>query len=373
MLLLSSQARASVQQRPILSLSLEEKADDDALGGGLDLMTKLCPEIGYERKSQTLTLDARYSADLVRHLPSWATSVDHRARLTLRSMLSQRAGLHAEAMVFQVADASSLPRMGVARGRFSALWAKTHAAIEVQVGRRDRGELGYDGEVAKLDGATLALGAVHTPYARFSRALSRRADLGLRARTQLFTAERALSSVASSLSGAARFWVSPNTTLVGEAGPVWFLRRGESVLLVRARGEVNYSARGWEAGLTASRDLAGATGFASEIWSEEVRAGVSRRVSEWLSLFGSAGGFRNGRAPAEDVAAYGYGASAGAEVRFGRGFSTSLSGDRVAQWDARGAALGLSRTLASLKPHGPGAVRARQQDRGGRLRGWNET
>lgn len=349
MLLLSCEARASAQQRPILSLSLEEKADDDALGGGLDLMTKLCPEIGYERKTRTQTLDARYSADFVRHLPSWASSVDHRARFRLRSMLSQRADLRAEALVFQVADASSLPRMGVARGRFSALWAKANVALEVQMERRDRGELGYEAEAAKLDGATIALGAVHTPYARFSRALSRRTDLGLRARAQLFTAEGALSSVAPSVSGIARLLISPSVTLAAEAGPVFFHRRGESVFLVRARGEVNYSVRGWDAGLTASRDLAGAAGFASEIWSEEIRAGVSRRVSEWLSLFGSGGGFRNGRAPAEEVAAYGYGASAGAEVRFGRGFSASLSGDRIAQWDARGAALGLSRTLASLK------------------------
>jgi len=80
-----------------LRLTAEERYDDDfrlsedSTGG--QLMTKLTPRLGLEMKDPRTTGEAFYATDLLMRHGSGKTTLDHRAGLQLRHVLSRRLRL----------------------------------------------------------------------------------------------------------------------------------------------------------------------------------------------------------------------------------------------------------------------------------------
>ncbi len=348
-LLAGGVASAATLHRPILGISAEERYDDDALHGAGDLWTKVSPLVGYEMKGETRKLDATYAVDVIHMLRRSDFGVDHRGALEYTDRLTDRLTLHLRGGLFRVQDASSLPRLGVARVRAGVLWARTDGELRYRITARTEGELGYAGDLTKLLRAEYPLGVVHAPFAAVMHRLTPRLSVGARYRFQLFTADWGRTADAHTGVGLLRYRITRHTTLALEAGPVLF--RGDSAPFVapRVHGELAYYARGVELAINGGRDFVGAAGYATAIWADYVQAVAGWRVAAPVSMYAAGGLFRNGRAPNQPVDAQGYGLSAGVEWRFARGASLQLGYDRIAQVDFGGVGLNLSRNIFAVR------------------------
>lgn len=347
---LGGSASAATKSGPLLGLGAELRYDSDALaGGGEELMTKLSPRLGWRARSERRLFEAGYALDAIGHLNGGGFTVDHRGGLKLRERLSRRLRLDADLSAWRVEDTASLPRFGVAATRTGALWGLGELTASLQASRRATLTAGWRAEATRLLRPGERLGAVQAFSTRAAGLLTRRLELGLGLRYQFFSAglEQVAGTYSASLS--TRWRVARHAFLFAEAGPLLYRSTEADTLDLRLKAGLEYAARGLEAGVTVGRDYVGAAGYAVALWADYLQSAVSYRASEPLRLYGAAGLFRNGLAPARPTAALGYTLSVGTEWRFGNGLTAGLGLDRVGQIGLEDPGLTMARNIAGLR------------------------
>jgi hypothetical protein len=352
-------ALAGIAVDPELSLTAEERFDDDALlrgtGGplGAELMTKLIPRVGLRLRGHTFESDGWYAPDLeFRHL-SRSFQINHRGGLELRKRLSRRDTMLAELQLWRVSDPTSLPRMGLGRALEPVLYGTAELGLDSVLSRRFTTSIRYRLEGAYFyDGVTPA-GAVHAPSLELWYRATRRASVGVEYRFQHFLFG-ARDATAHSPAALFRYRLARLATLTLRGGPVQFYERGNDGIAPRVHLEIGRETRRFELGVQAGQDLVGASGFATALWTQYAGGFAGWRLSGPLRIFGGSYFFRNGSAPGNPSTwfgsvseADGWAVSGGLEWRFHRRLTAQMQLDHVDQ--VRGGTDALARNVAAVR------------------------
>jgi hypothetical protein len=363
---------------PRLRLSLEERYDDDfrlnpvvtpgtAPGGALgntptgQLMSKVTPRLGLDVKDHTLKLESFYAADLLMRHGSGTVTLDHRAGLTLRKLLSRRLKVEVTGSVFRVTDPRSLPRESVARTNQPVLYGTSKLSVTNRVSRRVDVSAGYSFEGVRVLTSGGVPGFVHTPYLETWLRTTPRLWLGAEYRYQAFLFGDSMDQ-AHGIFGALRYRLSRNTTATLRGGPVSFIGQdGTRGVMPRVKLELLHERGTFETGFILGHDLVGASGFSNTLWADYAGLTFNKHFNQRFQLFGAASFFRNGNAPGEDAfrwsvgtnVSQGYALSAGFEFKVNRYVSMQAAVDRIAQVGMGEAAadVNLSRNVAALRLH----------------------
>ncbi len=356
---LDSSLRITAEERydDDLRLSEARPVDGEPAADG-QFMTKLTPRLGVEARNERLTAGGFYAADMLARHGSGKVTLDHRAGVDLRQVLTRRLRVDVTGRFFRVTDPTSLPREGVARSSAPTLYAQSRLALSGRVTERLDARATYAFEGARVYEAGREPGYVHTPSVDVFYRATRRLTLGLEYRYQgfVFTNEYADAHGATA---SLRYRLSRVTTATVRGGPVFFQQDaalGPSGVLPRASVELLYEGQRMEWGFAAGHDLVGASGFTNAMWADYASLVGIRRFSEKLSVYGRASYFRNGRAPGEDFfetsgefLAQGYALGLGLEYRLDRRLTVQGALDRVAQVGAVGTSTDLARNVAAVR------------------------
>jgi hypothetical protein len=353
-------AFAGTAIKPTLSLTAEERYDDDALLRtaesplGAELMTKLSPRLGLELSGRTYEAEGWYSSDFqFRHL-SQSFQVDHRGALALNKRLSPQDAVMARLQIWGVADPTSLPRMGMGRSLDPVLYGTGELGFDSAVTRRFLLQGRYRLEGAYFFDGQTPPGAVHAPSIELWYRASRRASVGAEYRFQHFLFGAA-QGIAHSPVALFRYRVTPFSTFTARGGPSWYRSAEAAGILPRVHLELARDARGFEFGIQVGQDLAGASGYALALWAQYAGAYVRWRLNEPLRIFAGAFGFRNGTAPGRAVdwfggmSEYGYAVGGGAEWRFHRRLMLQVQVDRIEQVVGAAALGSFARNIAAAR------------------------
>jgi len=360
-------ALATTVVEPRARVSLEGRYDDDfrlnSGGTGGQMMTKLTPRLGLDVKDPTLTLESFYAADLLLRHGSGNLSLDHRARVSVRKLLSRRLRVEVSGGLYRVTDPTSLPRESVARAAQPVLYGQTRVYAVGRLSRRVDLGAGYSMEGVRVLTGNSATGFVHTPFVEGWFRASRRLSLGVEYRYQAFLYGEELDQ-AHGVGGALRYRVTRQTTATLRGGPVSYLGAdGTRGLLPRVKLEVLHEIPGrFDLGFIAGHDLVGASGFANALWADYAGLVVNHHFNSRLSVYGASSFFRNGRAPNEGAFSWdggarvsqGYALGGGVQFKVNEYLSVQAAVDRIAQVgvdEAAVDAVGLTRNVAAVRLH----------------------
>jgi len=347
--LVPSLANAAVHE-PILGLAVEARVDDDvSAGGASESMAKLSPLVGWRSRGERFHVEGDYALDLVHHLEGSNLTFDHRGHLEARALATRRLTLRAQGGLYRVQDTSTLPRFGIARVPGGALWASWDLGAAYRVTETAPLEAGYLGDVTRLYDRHAPTGVLHSASVHLREAVTRRVELGLRGRTQIFAGRTNPFAEGYAASGTARLRLTRHSFFAVEAGGMLYHRDGSVVFVPRGRAQLGLEGRRFDLGLEASRDTYGAAGFASAIWADSLYGAFAFRPIEPLGVWIGGGFFRNGVAPDRELTAQGYGATTGAEWRVVPGLTARLAFDHIGQLDESGRGLAMARNIVSLR------------------------
>jgi hypothetical protein len=359
-LLWSGAAFAGTAIKPSLSLTAEERYDDDALLRGTtgplgaELMTKLTPRLGLGLRGRTYDAEGWYASDFqFRHL-SKSFHLDHRGGLQLHKRLSPQDSVLARLQLWAVSDPTSLPRMGMGRTLAPVVYGTGELGYDSALTRRWLLNARYAFEGAYFFDGLTPPGAVHAPSLDLWYRATRRASVGVGYRFQHFLFGQA-QGIAHSPTAMFRYRLSPFTTFTARGGPAWFQSSQAEGIAPRVHVELARDARGLEMGFQLGQDLAGASGYTLALWAQYAGGYVGWRLSERLRIFGGTFGFRNGTAPGGPsewfggMSEYGYAVSGGLEWRFDRRLMLQLQVDRIEQMVGAEALGTFARNIAALR------------------------
>ncbi|MCP3143330.1 hypothetical protein [Pyxidicoccus xibeiensis] len=344
LMLAAPAAQGATVFEPRLRLTAEERYDDDLrLGDGAaggQLMTKLTPRLGLEAKDARLTLDSFYAADLLMRHGSGKVTLDHRAGLEARHVLTRRLRVDSAVRVYRVTDPSSLPRDGLARSTSPTFFTQARLGFTGRATDRLDVRVGYTFEAVRILEAGQSAGYAHTPLVEAWYRTTRRLSLGLEYRYQGFLYQGELSQAHGAAAGL-RYRLTRPMTFIARAGPVRYLAPDgqEGGWVPRVTLELQREGELLDVGVAVGHDLVGASGYANALWADYAAVVLARRFTQRFSAFGAASFFRNGRAPAQDwsvldgspVVSQGYALSGGVEYRISRQLSAQGAVDRIAQ------------------------------------------
>ncbi|NMO23294.1 hypothetical protein HPC49_49655 [Pyxidicoccus fallax] len=337
-------AQAATVWEPGLRLTAEERYDDDLrLGDGAaggQLMTKLSPRLSLTGKDGRLDMESFYAADFLMRHGSGKLSLDHRAGVELRHVLSRRLRVDSAARVFRVRDPASLPRDGLARTTSPTFFTQATLGVTGRATERLDVRAGYKFEAVRILAAGQNSGYAHTPSLEAWYRGTRRLSLGLEYRYQGFLYQGELGQ-SHGVAAGLRYRLTRPTTFIARAGPVRFLapEGQQSGWAPRVHLELQRDGELLDVGVAVGHDLVGASGFANAVWADYASVVFGRRFTQRFNAFGAASFFRNGRAPAQQWGVFngspdvsqGYALSGGVEYRIDRRFMVQGAVDRIAQ------------------------------------------
>ncbi len=363
-LCLASAAHAGIEAKPTLRLAAEERYDDDALlrteAGAGQLMTKVSPQAGLTLLDTNLTLKSWYALDLLIRHGSGTTGLDHRGEVESEQKVSRTFTLKERVQVWRVSDPTSLPRLGLARTLSPILYGKASLSATKDFTARLEGTLGYRFEGAQVYEPGALPGFTHAPYAQTWYHVTRRTDLGMEYRYQLFTYGPERSNAHGAFASY-RYRLTRQATFTAQAGPVFYLGDdGRQGLLPKATLELTREGPQLDVALVAGQDLVGASGFTSSVWADFASLAATFRFTERVRTFAAASYYRNGRAPNAGALPWpntgglattqGYAFGGGVEWRVVKQAVVQGTFDRISQLGAVDAAgLGLVRNIAAVR------------------------
>lgn len=337
-------AQGATVWEPRLRVTAEGRYDDDLRLGdgeaGGQLMSKLSPRLGLEAKDGRLTLDSFYAADLLVRHGSGKVTLDHRAGVDVRQLLTRRLRVDTAVRVYRVTDPSSLPRDGLARSLSPTFFTQARLGLAARATERLDVGVRYTFEAVRILEAGRLPGYAHVPSVEAWYRSTRRLSLGLEYRYQglLYAGEVGQSH---GLAAGLRYRLTRPMTFTARAGPVRYLAPDGQPggWVPRVSLELMREGELLDVGVAVGHDLVGATGFANALWADYASVVFDRRFTQRLSAFGAASFFRNGRAPSQDWGVFngsptvsqGYAVSAGVEYRLNRQLSVQGAVDRIAQ------------------------------------------
>ena len=346
--LLGRAEAASGPVEPILRLAAEQRYDDDvlltqAVGAPGAFLTKIMPEVGLKLAQPTVRFDGLYGADVLIRDAGGQVTLDHRAALLLQTRPSRTSEVDALAQFWDTTDPLSLPRQGLARTLARTLYGRAEIGWRQTFAPRWSFVLGYRFEGAKVDEPAHPAGFLNSPAVAIEHRLSRRTDIGVDYRLQLFRFGNS-SAIAQSPGVLWKYRLSRSATLRLSGGAAFYseqqnpqkngvVPRFELAVSQRITSRVDWI-------FLVGHDLVGASGFSTAVWADYASFTVSWQVLQKLRLFGYGTFFRNGPMPNvgvfppgwnHDGVAAGYGFGAGAEWRFNRNVAIQASYDRLDQ------------------------------------------
>jgi len=364
LLLCGSGAGAADVWKPGLSLTAEERYDDDVLlrsegGEGGQLMTKLSPQISLQGNSRTWEVNGAYAADLFMRHGSGRNTVDHRLDLGAKRRLSNRLNLRGEGRLWYVSDPTSLPRMGMARSLVPVLYGIADLGVGWSASQRWLLSLDYRFEGARIEEPGREPGFLHQGTAQALYRLNRRTDAGIDARIQRFEfgPQGALAAGPAAL---LRHRFTRTMTLSLGAGASYYREDSGAVegWVPRATAALDGTVRRFTWGVAAGHDLVGASGFATALTADFAAATVGWHVVRNVqvramgNLFGNAPApdFGPGSFSRADLASQGYAVAAAAEWQVQKAWALQLQFTRIGQVGAVGVATpDLTRNIAALR------------------------
>ena len=333
---------------PILRVALEERYDDDVLltqgeNAPGAYLTKVMPQVGLKVAQPLTRFEGFYGADLLFRNGSGEVILDHRAALAFQTRPSRTAEVGLVGQFWDTSDPLSLPRQGLARTLARTIYGRAELGWRQIFAPRWSFVLGYRFEGAKVEEPDHPPGFLNSPAVALVYRTTRRADIGVDYRLQLFK-------------------FGSNNAVAHSPGVLWRYRLSRSATIRLAAGASFYSEHQhpdkngvvprFEVGVTqqitsrvdwiliAGHDLVGASGFSTAVWADFASVTISWQVLQKLRLFGYGSFFRNGPMPNvgvfplgwnHDGVAAGYGLGAGAEWRFNKYVAIQGSYDRIDQ------------------------------------------
>ena len=334
---------------PILRLTAEQRYDDDALlrnaaGGEGQFITRISPQGGALYKDRGLQFEGWYSPDVLYYETTHHASLEHRGSFQLKKKLSEVTRANVDLKIWRVSDPTSLPRLGIARSIEPILYGKADLSMDTRLAERWNGKVGYHFEGVQIYHAGEMPGFVNAPFAETSYRVTRRSDLGVGYRFQLFTFG---AEVASSNSAYLRYAtrLTRSMTFTADAGPAWYNDRNHperTGLLPRANLELARQGPKLDLGLNVGHDLVGASGFANAVWADYAGLVGAYRFLQGvpLKVFAAASYFRDGQPPSRGVlplfssgqgVSQGYSVGGGLEWRFNTWLAAQGAFDRFSQ------------------------------------------
>ncbi|HSP19328.1 MAG TPA: hypothetical protein VLQ79_07435, partial [Myxococcaceae bacterium] len=298
---------------------------------------------GLKLAQPKLRFDGFYGADILIRDKSGQVALDHRAALLLQTRPSRTSEVDAVAQFWDTTDPLSLPRQGLARTLARTIYGRAELGWRQTFAPRWSFVLGYRFEGAKVDEPARPAGFLNSPAAGLEYRLTRRADIGVDYRLQLFRFG-SNTAVAQSPGVLWRYRLSRSANIRISAGAAFYAEHQDpSKNGVVPRFEIAVTQRisnrvDWI--FLAGHDLVGASGFSTAVWADYANLTVSWQVFRKLRLFGYGTFFRNGSMPNvgvfplgwnHDGVAAGYGFGAGAEWRFSRNVAVQAGYDRLDQ------------------------------------------
>ena len=355
-----TQARADLQQvqraadhagpiEPILRLAVEQRYDDDVLLTGSQnapgaWLTKIMPQVGLRLDERRTKLDTFFGPDVLYYSNSGDVKLDYRGALELHTALSRTAHIDTVARFWDTSDPLALPRQGLARTLARTYYGVATFGWRQEFAPRWSFLVGYRFEGAKVEEPDHPPGFLNSPTLEVDYRLTRRADLGVEYRLQLFKFGDN-NAIANSPGLVWKYRVSRSANIKVSAGAAFYREHLDpSKDGVVPRFEIDVAQKitkrvDWV--FAVGHDLVGASGFSTAVWADYASATLSWQVLEKLRLFGYGSFFRNGPMPnigvfplkvdQEKGVAAGYGLGGGAEWRFNRYVAIQASYDRIDQ------------------------------------------
>jgi len=355
-----TQARADLQQvqsaadhagpiEPILRLAVEQRYDDDVLLTGSQnapgaWLTKIMPQVGLRLDERRTKLDTFFGPDVLYYSNSGDVKLDYRGALELHTALSRTAHIDTVARFWDTSDPLALPRQGLARTLARTYYGVATFGWRQEFAPRWSFLVGYRFEGAKVEEPDHPPGFLNSPTLEVDYRLTRRADLGVEYRLQLFKFGDN-NAIANSPGLVWKYRVSRSANIKVSAGAAFYREHLDpSKDGVVPRFEIDVAQKitkrvDWV--FAVGHDLVGASGFNTAVWADYASATLSWQVIEKLRLFGYGSFFRNGPMPnigvfplkvdQEKGVAAGYGVGAGAEWRFNKYVAVQASYDRLDQ------------------------------------------
>jgi len=357
--LVPAEARAQMQAaraadrsgpiEPILRLAVEERYDDDVLLTGSQegpgaFLTKIMPQVGLRLDQRLTQLETFYGPDILYRSSSGEVQLDHRAAFELHTQVSRTAHIDTVARFWDTSDPLSLPRQGLARTLARTYYGVATFGWRQEFAPRWSFLLGYRFEGAKVEEPDHPPGFLNSPSMEVDYRLTRRADLGVEYRLQLFKFGDN-NAVANSPGLVWKYRLSRSANIKVSAGAAFYrehLDPSKNGVVPRFDVDVGQKiTKRLEWVFAVGHDLVGASGFSTAVWADYSSLTMSWQVLEKLRLFGYGSFFRNGPMPnigvfplkvdQEKGVAAGYGLGAGAEWRFNRYVAIQASYDRIDQ------------------------------------------
>ncbi|HET6982877.1 MAG TPA: hypothetical protein VFI53_12095, partial [Myxococcaceae bacterium] len=342
-------AERSGPLEPILRMALEERYDDDVLlTGGQNapgaFLTKIMPQAGLRLDERLTKLETYFGPDILWRSSGGQVQLDYRGSFELHTDVSRTAHIDGIAKFWDTSDPLALPRQGLAR-----TLARTYYGIATFGWRQEFAPrwsflLGYRFEGAKVEEVDHPPGFLNSPSLEVDYRLTRRADVGVEYRLQLFKFGDN-NGIAHSPGLIWKYRISRSANIKVSAGAAFYsehLDPSKNGIVPRFEIDVGQQITKRLSWLFAvGHDLVGASGFSTAVWADYSSLTLSWQVIEKLRLFGYGSFFRNGPMPnigvfplkvdQEKGVAAGYGVGAGAEWRFNRYVAVQASYDRIDQ------------------------------------------
>lgn len=333
---------------PILRLAAEQRYDDDVLltqaaGAPGAFLTKIMPQVGLKLAQPSLRFDGFYGADVMIRDQAGQVSLDHRAALLLQTRPSARSEVDAVAQFWDTTDPLALPRFGLARTLARIIYGSAEVGWRQRFAPRWSFVLGYRFEGAQVDEPDHPPGFLNSPSIALEHRLTRRTDIGVDYRLQLFRFGNN-TGIAQSPGVLWKYRLSRSANIRISAGAAFYVEKADPQKNgIVPRFEVAVSQRitsrvDWI--FIGGHDLVGASGFSTAVWADYASLTLSWQVLQKLRLFGYGSFFRNGSMPNvgvfplgwnHDGVAAGYGFGAGAEWRFNKNVAIQVAYDRLDQ------------------------------------------
>jgi hypothetical protein len=331
---LGARAAASVQVEPVARLGLEGGWDSNVLYDGRgDTVGRVSPDLGVLLRDHTWNVRMDAGGDLLAYRNGGTTVWNQRGDVALRSRLTERLSLDADADGTYAFDPLGLARFGIFGRTDSALLLRGTARLAWRTERDWRFSGTFREQLVAFSDGTGSAG--HTPGVEAVYRFGRRWEAGGAYRFDFFQGLGAGSFDANAheLQGIARWRWTRRWRVELEGGPVFWTGPTGQYLIPQAAARLYWlHPRLGEARVSVSHGVG--LGYLAEPGLFDAFEGaVTTRLGRHWQLHVDGGIWRSGRIPWGADAVTGYGLQGEVAYRLGGGVTVGVGGSRFARAD----------------------------------------
>lgn len=335
-----AQAGASVQVEPVVRLSLEGGYDSNVLydGQGGSRMGRVSPDLGFQLRDHTWTLDANAGGDLLVYPERPGPAVwNQRGRIELHARPGERWNVDARLSGTYAFDPVGLARLGIIGPTGAAIIGRGDVKVGWMVDHGWRLSGLFEENLVRFDDGTGA--ASHTPGVEMTKRLDPRLEVGGTYRFDYFQGFGAGSFNASAHEAHAvvRWRWTRRVTLEAQGGPtLWIGPTGSTALLPQLRLQLVSDWRGGGARVSLQHGV-GLGLLATPGLTDALEVGYTSRLGgSRFRVHADGGLWRSGSIPwgADGTAVYGV--RGAIDYRFASTLLVGVAASRFARLDSAG-------------------------------------